>query len=106
MSPARIHAALGVPARLGIVVVARRHDLRLDPASTAHVRDVVRGDDLVVAVCDNAHEELTGPVRPRLHWSVPEPARVDTDEAFEAAYADLADRVDRLAPAVSPEGPR
>ncbi|MFU8875452.1 helix-turn-helix domain-containing protein [Micromonospora sp. SL4-19] len=88
------------------VAVAHRHHLDLDPTGTAHVTDVVRGDDLVIAVCDNAHEELAGPVRPRLHWSVPDPVRVDTDEAFEAAYADLADRVDRLAPAVLPGGPR
>ncbi|MEH0844034.1 helix-turn-helix domain-containing protein [Micromonospora sp. CPCC 205711] len=84
------------------VAVAHRHGLDLDPSGTAHVADVVRDQDLVVAVCDNAHEELTGPVRPRLHWSVPDPVRVDTDEAFEAAYADLADRIDRLAPAVTP----
>ncbi|MEU4791304.1 helix-turn-helix domain-containing protein [Micromonospora tulbaghiae] len=88
------------------VAVAHRHDLDLDPTGTAHVADVVRRDDLVIAVCDNAHEELTGPLRPRLHWSVPDPVRVDTDEAFEAAYADLADRVDRLAPATLPGGPR
>lgn len=88
------------------VAVARRHGLELDPARTAHVDDVVHNDDLVIAVCDNAHEALTGPVRPRLHWSVPDPVRVDTDEAFEAAYADLAARVDRLAPAITPRGPR
>ncbi|MER7333941.1 MULTISPECIES: helix-turn-helix domain-containing protein [unclassified Micromonospora] len=84
------------------IAVAHRHRLDLDPTGTAHVTDVVRGDDLIIAVCDNAHEELTGPVRPRLHWSIPDPVRVDTDEAFEAAYVDLADRVDRLAPAVVP----
>ncbi|MFG2059587.1 helix-turn-helix domain-containing protein [Micromonospora sp. NPDC048930] len=84
------------------IAVAHRHRLDLDPTGTAHVTDVVRGDDLVIAVCDNAHEELTGPARPRLHWSIPDPVRVDTDEAFEAAYVDLADRVDRLAPAVFP----
>ncbi|MDG4795542.1 helix-turn-helix domain-containing protein [Micromonospora sp. WMMD1082] len=88
------------------VSVAHRHDLDLGPAKTAHVRDVVRDDDLVIAVCDNAHEDLTGPVRPRLHWSVPDPVRVDTDGAFEAAFADLADRVDRLALAVTSGGTR
>ncbi|WP_213455479.1 arsenate reductase/protein-tyrosine-phosphatase family protein [Rhizomonospora bruguierae] len=88
------------------VAVAHRHRLDLDPTGTAHIRDIVRGDDLVIAVCDNAHEELTGPLHPRLHWSVPDPVRVDTDEAFETAYADLADRVDRLAPAVLPSGVR
>lgn len=88
------------------LAVAHRHSLDLDATATAHVNDVVRADDLVIAVCDNAHEELTGPVRPRLHWSVPDPVRIDTDEAFETAYADLADRVDRLAPTTTLRGTR
>ena len=82
------------------VKVAHRHGLHLDPTGTADVADVVHDGDLVIAVCDNAHEDLTGPVRPRLHWSVPDPARVDTDSAFEAAYTELAGRIGRLAPAV------
>jgi protein-tyrosine-phosphatase len=81
------------------VTTARRHGLDLDRAGTAHVDDVVHDDDLVIAVCDNAHEELTGVVRPRLHWSVRDPVRVDTDDAFESAYADLAGRIERIAPA-------
>ena len=83
------------------VKVAHRHGLALDATRTAHVSDVVHDGDLVIAVCDNAHEDLTTPVRPRLHWSVPDPVRVDTDDAFEVAYTDLAGRIDRLAPAVS-----
>jgi protein-tyrosine-phosphatase len=87
------------------VAVAQRHGLRLDATGTAHVTDVLRDADLVIAVCDNAHEELPGdPVRPRLHWSVPDPVRVDTDAAFEAAYTELADRVDRLAPTITTGG--
>jgi protein-tyrosine-phosphatase/DNA-binding HxlR family transcriptional regulator len=79
------------------VAVARRHGLRLDPTGTAHVADVVDPGDLVIAVCDSAHEDLTqGAARPRLHWSVPDPVRVGTDAAFEAAYTDLAGRIDRL----------
>ncbi|NYF57959.1 protein-tyrosine-phosphatase [Micromonospora purpureochromogenes] len=84
------------------VAVAQRHGLELNPTGTSHVADIVRDDDLVIAVCDNAHEELTGPVRPRLHWSVPDPVRLDTDAAFEAAFADLAARVERVAPVVTP----
>jgi protein-tyrosine-phosphatase len=61
-------------------------------------------DDLVVAVCDNAHEQLGDLTAPRLHWSVPDPARTATDAAFERAWRDLADRVDRLAPAVHRTG--
>ena len=81
--------------------VARRHGLRLNPNGTAHISDVVTDNDLVIAVCDNAHEDLTGTVRPRLHWSVPDPVRADTDAAFEAAYTDLAGRIDRLAPTLT-----
>jgi protein-tyrosine-phosphatase/DNA-binding HxlR family transcriptional regulator len=83
------------------VRVAHRHGLALDPTGTAHVADVVHDGDLVIAVCDNAHEDLTGGTRSRLHWSVPDPIRADTDAAFEAAYTDLAGRIDRLAPAVA-----
>ncbi|MEJ3742568.1 helix-turn-helix domain-containing protein [Actinomycetes bacterium KLBMP 9797] len=83
------------------VRVARRHGLALEAARTAHVADVVRGDDLVIAVCDNAHEHLPAQASRRLHWSVPDPATTDTDEAFEAAFTDIADRIERLAPALS-----
>ena len=77
---------------------AEAHGLSLARARTAHVSDVLRPDDLVVAVCDNAHEELARPQW--LHWSVPDPARAGTDDAFDSAFRELADRVDRLAPAV------
>jgi hypothetical protein len=75
------------------------------------VADTMRPGDLIVAVCDNAHEELAaGGARPAadgtpgrgwLHWAVPDPVRADTDEAFEAAYTDLTHRVDRLAGALA-----
>lgn len=83
------------------VQIARRHGL--DPAGwrTAQLRDVVRRDDLLIAVCDNAYEDLRPEERPRLHWSIADPAPADTDDAFEAAYAELADRIDRLAPALA-----
>ena len=52
--------------------------------------------DLVVAVCDQAHEELD-PELPRLHWSIPDPVRVGTDAAFDAAYDEITRRIDVLA---------
>jgi protein-tyrosine-phosphatase/DNA-binding transcriptional ArsR family regulator len=82
--------------------VARRRGLTIQPARTAHIDDVLRDDDLVIAVCDAAHEHL--PVTPRrLHWAVPDPAAADNDDAFEAAYADLEARIDRLVPVVQPQ---
>jgi protein-tyrosine-phosphatase/DNA-binding HxlR family transcriptional regulator len=91
------------------VSTARRHGLTLDSRRTAHVGDVLRPGDLLVAVCDNAYEQLRHPRhrRPQLHWSVPDPVRIDTDDAFEDAFAEIAARVDRLGTAFSadPDGP-
>lgn len=83
------------------VRIARRHGLRLGPTGPTNVSDVVQPDDLIVAVCDNAHEELP-PTTPRLHWSVADPGRADTDSAFEDAYRHITERVDRLVHAISP----
>ncbi|WP_229795425.1 metalloregulator ArsR/SmtB family transcription factor [Saccharothrix coeruleofusca] len=78
------------------LATAERHGLVLERETTAHVRDVVAPDDLVVAVCDGAFEEL-GPADRHVHWSVPDPGRVDTDEFFEDVFSQLSHRVDRLA---------
>ncbi|MGW1341045.1 arsenate reductase/protein-tyrosine-phosphatase family protein [Kribbella sp. NPDC002412] len=91
----------GARVNPGAVRVARKHGLNPDTWRTARVEDVVQPDDLVIAVCDNAYEHLHPDVRPRLHWSVPDPAPVGTDAAFEAAYREIAGRIDRLAPALA-----
>jgi ArsR family transcriptional regulator, arsenate/arsenite/antimonite-responsive transcriptional repressor / arsenate reductase (thioredoxin) len=85
------------------VRVGRRHGLTLGQARTRHLAQVLRPGDLVIAVCDNAYEHLepAGGAH-RLHWSVPDPAPADTDAAFEAAFADIAERIARLAPAMPP----
>ncbi|MFD0853246.1 low molecular weight phosphatase family protein, partial [Actinomadura adrarensis] len=79
--------------------VARRHGLTLDEHEARHVRGVARRGDLIVAVCDNAyehHDAYEPATRPQLHWSVPDPAPIDTDAAFEDAFTELQARVDRL----------
>lgn len=86
------------------VATARAHGLSLAPARTAHIDDTLRPDDLVVAVCDNAHEELGSRSPDRLHRSVPDPTGTGTGDVFADALNDLADRVDRLAPGVCPPG--
>ena len=77
------------------IATARRHGLRLASDRPVAVENQLRSDDLVVAVCDNAHEELAADL-PRLHWAVADPVRVNTDAAFEDAYADLSRRVRHL----------
>jgi protein-tyrosine-phosphatase len=65
------------------VRVARRHGLDLNGARPVHVDDVL----------ESLHLD-----RPGLHWSVPDPAPIDTDKAFEDAFVDIATRIDRLVP--------
>jgi ArsR family transcriptional regulator, arsenate/arsenite/antimonite-responsive transcriptional repressor / arsenate reductase (thioredoxin) len=96
----------------GAIAAARRHRVPLTPVPPRHVDDVlpVRGGasaDLVITVCDAAHEELATGARPdidldRLHWSIPDPARTGEDEAFDRVVIDLTDRISRIAPAVRP----
>ncbi len=110
VSSAGTHPAARVHPRA--VAAAGRHGLRLGNASTHHVDDTVQSGDLIVAVCDNAHEELVADPpqfgggapngRGWLHWAVPDPVRIDTDAAFETAYANLTHRVARLACALTP----
>jgi protein-tyrosine-phosphatase len=80
----------------GAIEVARRHGVELADLPPRRLDQVAGGNDFVVTVCDNAHEELSG--LGGVHWSVPDPVRRGTPEAFEDAFAELADRVDHLAP--------
>ena len=55
--------------------------------------------DLVVSVCDRARESWLPFSAPRLHWSIPDPVRLGSQDAFRSAFADIAERVDQLAKA-------
>ena len=50
----------------------------------------------MVTVCDLAHEELAEATA--VHWSIPDPVPAGDPGSFDAALAQLADRVGRLAP--------
>lgn len=80
----------------GALAAATRHGLTLRAARPRALDDVAQADDLLVTVCDTAHEELAG--RGRVHWSVPDPVRAGTDAAFDAAFEDIASRIQGLAP--------
>lgn len=79
----------------GAVATAERHDLRLAGDAPRPFAGLAGDGDLVVAVCDNAYEELG--VAVDLHWSVPDPVRAGSDDAFDAAYDELDRRVTVLA---------
>jgi ArsR family transcriptional regulator, arsenate/arsenite/antimonite-responsive transcriptional repressor / arsenate reductase (thioredoxin) len=78
------------------IAAAGRHRLPLPRLRPRHVSDVRHDGDLVITVCDLAHEELAGAAA--VHWSVPDPVPAGDPASFDAALAQLADRVGRLAP--------
>jgi protein-tyrosine-phosphatase/DNA-binding transcriptional ArsR family regulator len=83
------------------VATAERYGLRFEPNRPEPFDDVLHDDDLIVAVCDNAHEELEHTL-PRLHWSIPDPVPVNTDAAFERAYTDINRRIHQLVDIYAP----
>ena len=78
---------------------ARRHRLALGDTVPADLASVLHPGDLVVSVCDNAHEELDG--LDQIHWSVPDPVATNTTTAYDAVVVELADRVAGLVPHVN-----
>jgi ArsR family transcriptional regulator, arsenate/arsenite/antimonite-responsive transcriptional repressor / arsenate reductase (thioredoxin) len=84
------------------VKAAARAGLDLHGAAPRAIADMAEVPDLVVTVCDRAHEELA--LRPStvvLHWSVPDPAEDGTPGAFDATVGRLSTRARTLAPLVS-----
>jgi protein-tyrosine-phosphatase len=99
------------------MATARRHGLDLRDAVPRGLGALAEhvGPALLVAVCDNAHEELLRlcgdepargalhelVARPWLHWHIPDPTVVGTREAFESAFGQVTERVHRLATALA-----
>lgn len=80
--------------------VADAHGLRLEENDPRPLDEVAMTPDLVVSVCDRAHEEGVGIDAPALHWSVPDPVGGGR-RAFERALVELEQRIDRLAAATT-----
>jgi len=82
----------------GAIDVARRHGVDLPDVQPRALDAVADGRDLVITVCDRAHEEIRNG---SLHWSVPDPVAAGTAAAFEHAFELLAERIGELAPLVA-----
>ncbi|MFZ4518432.1 MAG: helix-turn-helix domain-containing protein [Microthrixaceae bacterium] len=78
----------------GAVAAARRAGLDLSAARPARLDDAPAAD-LIVTVCDRAHEEL-GDRDGWLHWSVPDPVPARTARSFDATVAELRARIGAL----------
>jgi len=80
----------------GAIATARRHRLPMRRLRPRHISAVRQDGDLVITVCDLAHEELGR--QAAVHWSVPDPVPAGDPASFDAALAELSHRVERLAP--------
>ena len=78
----------------GAVAAARRANLDLSDA-TPRLLQPSDAAELVVTVCDRAHEELQ-PGPDWWHWSIPDPVEAGTDAAFDAVITDLDARIATL----------
>ncbi|WP_392544035.1 helix-turn-helix domain-containing protein [Oryzobacter telluris] len=83
----------------GALSAARRHHLDLPDVAPRLLAETVADGDLVITVCDRAHEEVGGSAW--AHWSVADPVPAATRTAFDRAHSTLAARVRALAPLVS-----
>ncbi len=83
----RIH-----PAALA---TAQRHDLDVPDIAPRLLADTLDSDDLVITVCDRAHEELES--HGWVHWSIPDPVPRGTEAAFEKTHDALSQRIHILA---------
>ena len=80
----------------GALAAAERHELALRRVRPRRISDVHATGDLVITVCDLAHEELADVAD--IHWSIPDPVRAGSAAAFDRAYDELSRRVGNLAP--------
>jgi protein-tyrosine-phosphatase len=88
------HPAAAIEA--AVIDAAQRHHLPLRRLRPRHIDDVHQDGDLVITVCDLAHEELGRLAA--VHWSVPDPVPAGDPRSFDAALAELSDRVELFAP--------
>ena len=91
------HPAHAIAA--GAIAAARRHHLPLRRLRPRHIYEVQQDGDLIVTVCDTAHEGLRQ--RPAIHWSVPDPVPAGDPGSFDAALAELRHRIERFAPCLA-----
>lgn len=84
----------------GAVAAARRNGVPMRRLRPRHIDEVREDRDLVITVCDLAHEELGEPSA--VHWSVPDPAPSGDEASFDAAVNELARRVGQFAPRLRP----
>jgi ArsR family transcriptional regulator, arsenate/arsenite/antimonite-responsive transcriptional repressor / arsenate reductase (thioredoxin) len=80
----------------GAIAAAQRNQVPLPRLRPRHLSEVQEDGDLLITVCDLAHEELG--TAAAVHWSVPDPVMAGDPGSFDAVLAELGRRVALLAP--------
>jgi len=80
----------------GAIRAATRFGVDLRGRTPKGYDAVVSTPDLVVSVCDRAHEAGRAWPVPTLHWSIPDPVSAGSADAFRVAFSTIATRVDAL----------
>lgn len=75
------------------VQVATEFGVDISRARPSSYASLPGGLDALISVCDRAHEAGLPEAGQHLHWSVPDPVRAGTLDAFRAAFDDIARRM-------------
>jgi ArsR family transcriptional regulator, arsenate/arsenite/antimonite-responsive transcriptional repressor / arsenate reductase (thioredoxin) len=84
------------------VVAGAQAGVDLTAATPRSLAELAVTPDLVITVCDRAHETLAAGRWRELHWSLPDPAGDGRQAAFDATVRRLGQRIERVAPVVQP----
>lgn len=74
--------------------IATRHGLDISTHHPRPIEDATRPEDLLVILCDRAHEALRDVSA--IHWSVPNPGTSGTEQDHERAFENISSRVTAL----------
>lgn len=88
----------------GAIGAAKRAGLDIQGARPRALRRADTRVDVVVTVCDRAHEELDASPD-WLHWSIPDPVEAGRDRAFDVTLAELDQRIAAVSSASKPDRP-
>lgn len=76
----------------GAIAAAERAGIDLAEARPRSIEELSELPELVVTVCDQAHEELE-PGEHWLHWSLADPVAAGSRRAFDRTVAELSERI-------------
>lgn len=88
----------------GAVEAAAEYGLDLHDSKPKRWSDIAALPDLIISVCDRAHEAGVPFDGPSLHWSIPDPVVSGEPAAFRSSFAAIRARVEDLVSASLPPG--